>query len=248
MSLRFVLALLVIASLPAAEVPHVIVPRSSQAPAVTADPADPAWTGIPGIPLGPVEDAASGTVLPQTTIQLQWQPQALHVRFTNRDDEIFAPQHGRDAPLFQADAVEAFIDPVGDGRAVYEFQVSPHADVFDQLILATAPEMRWLANGIWDIPACETWFMLEWNCAGVHQAARQVPSGWIADLAIPAEVLRRSDRTAFAPGELRAHLVRVDYKLTAAGSRLFTSASLAPYPNGNPHRTASRMAKLTLQE
>lgn len=236
--------------LPAVE-PVLTVPRAAVAPLVTADPADPAWAGVPAIALGPVENPTPGASLPPTTVQAQWLPEALHLRFACRDDEIHAPIRGRDAMLYQADAVEAFIDPVGDGRAVYEFQVSPNADLFDQLILCTAPEMRWQADGIWAVPPHETWFLLEWNNrSGMRVAAKAAAlpdgPGWLADLAIPAEVLQRSGRKAFAPGTLRAHLVRVDHQAGADGKRLFATATLAPYPNGNPHRTAARMARLEL--
>lgn len=228
------------------------VERAAVAPRVSAELDDPAWSGVPETPLGPVEQPTAGTTLPATTVRALWLPEALHIRFACRDDDIYAPITGHDAPLYQADAVEVFIDPVGDGRAVYEFQVSPHGDVFDQLILATAPQMTWAANGIWTIPDSDIWFLPQWDPRQpMHVAAKpaQWPdgTGWIADLAIPAEVMRRAGRGQFAPGPLRAHLVRVDWQAAPPRpERLFASASLAPYPNGNPHRSAVRMARLEL--
>jgi len=230
--------------------PVIVVRQANIQPAVTADPVDPAWVGVPIIALGPVENQTVGSVLPQTGVQLVWLPTALYVRFLCRDDDIYAPLIGRDALLYKADAIEVFIDPVGDGRAVYEFQVSPNGDLFDQLILNTAPIMSWKTDGIFAGSANESWAMLEWNAKNIHQAARSVSlpdgPGWIADIAISTEVLRRTRAPTFGLGSLRAHLVRVDQQLQADGSRLFSSASFAPYPNGNPHRTAVRMGRLEL--
>lgn len=70
----------------------------------------------------------------QTKVRACWTDTTFHMQFECEDDYIVSPYADRDDPLYEADVVECFIDPAGDGRAYYEFNVSPHNVIFDAYI------------------------------------------------------------------------------------------------------------------
>lgn len=55
----------------------------------------------------------------------------LYLAFEVSDSLLRAERRGRDAHLWEQDAVEVMLDPDGDGRDYMELQVSPRGDVFD---------------------------------------------------------------------------------------------------------------------
>jgi hypothetical protein len=63
--------------------------------------------------------------------KLLWDDQNLYVGFDVRDTYLRNTLTGRDAHLWEQDAVEIMVDPDGDGRNYYELQVSPTGEVFD---------------------------------------------------------------------------------------------------------------------
>ncbi len=71
----------------------------------------------------PAELAASSRVL--------WDEQRLYVAFEVEDDFLRSDLRGRDAHLWEQDAVEIMIDPDGDGSNYFELQVSPTGNMFD---------------------------------------------------------------------------------------------------------------------
>lgn len=92
---------------------------------------DPGWSGIP--PTRPFV-SPSGQPLPpsqRTTARLTWDDDYLYVAFTSPDSDIWNERRGRDAKLWEQDAVEIYLDPGADGRDYVEIQVSPTGEIFD---------------------------------------------------------------------------------------------------------------------
>ena len=67
----------------------------------------------------------------RATARLGWDDDNLYVAFDVRDDFVQNTLEGRDAHLWEQDAVEIMVDPDGDGRNYFELQVSPTGEVFD---------------------------------------------------------------------------------------------------------------------
>lgn len=65
------------------------------------------------------------------TAMMLWDDTNLYVGFHVTDDNLVDPSTERDNHLWEHDAVEVMIDPDGDGRNYYEFQVSPKNQRFD---------------------------------------------------------------------------------------------------------------------
>ena len=66
-----------------------------------------------------------------TTARLLWDEQALYVAFEGTDPDPFTPYQRRDDPLYEAEAVEVFIDADGDADVYVELQAAPNDLHFD---------------------------------------------------------------------------------------------------------------------
>ena len=213
---------------------------------MVADPQDPAWAKAAVLPaLTPGFGAPSPTTLPKTEIRLLWSPKALYVRFLAEDSAVVAPYTAHDADHFKGDVAEVFLDPAGAQRVWYEFEVSPHNGVYDAIHLCTT-EPHATPDGVLDgdILARNAWTFKEWNCMGLRTAAREIPGGWIVEMAIPTDVLHSTGARSFQPGTLRANFLRYDVDNQTPPTHLLLNWSQVVL--GRPHRSPARMGTLHL--
>ncbi len=79
---------------------------------------------------------------------------ALWVRFDATDDSPWHTLEQRDAPLWDEEVVEIFIDPDGDGRDYVEIEINPANVVCDLLMERGDPDK--IGHLEWDFPELET--------------------------------------------------------------------------------------------
>jgi hypothetical protein len=77
---------------------------------------------------------------------------------------------GRDGPLWEEEVVEVFIDPVGDARSYFEFEVNPLNTVLDLVLRQN--RSGWKKDVAWD-------------CEGFRSSVQRTDTGWNAEFAIP---------------------------------------------------------------
>ena len=227
--------------------PVVSVPRLSSPPAIDGDTSDRAWAAaavIDGLqpPLDPVPGASA---LQRTSVRIAWDPSALYVVFECSDTDVLCSgTMRRDDDLSREDAVEVFLDPVGDGRAFFEFQVAPDGTVFDAVHLYTAtPETLGDGRIRPEIIKSDRWSMREWDLPDYEAATKRTPNGWTAELRIPAApLLKRLNRERLdIRVALRAQFVRCDHDGPA-----FFQQYWSPCIHGNPHNSPARCGTLRL--
>ena len=223
------------------------VPRAILTPKINAAPLDAAWASAAKISALSPSIGAKGHALP-TQIRALWDEDFLYFRFECKDSEIYAPfgKSDRDQSLYQGDCVEIFLDVVGDGKQVFEFQFSPKNQVFDQNItLTTEPRADENFKLLPEVLKRDFWLDASWNAATLKSAASQNKSGWIVDVALPAKaILKRLGEEKFAPQTLRANLLRYDYGLGA--KRELLPMNWAPVLDGCPHISPGAMGFLKL--
>ncbi len=61
----------------------------------------------------------------KTVARLVWDDTALYVLFVCEDPNVWATLAKHQAPLYREEVVEIFLDPDGDGRQYFEFEISP---------------------------------------------------------------------------------------------------------------------------
>jgi hypothetical protein len=233
----------------ALELPRLSVPFLSSAPRGDADRADTAWASALVIPsLAPCRGGGQ-TADPGTEVRLGWTTAALWLRFTCRDADPFLPTTERDGDLYTGDAIEVFLDPVGDARMFVEVQANAGGAFTDILHLVTG-DPHLLADGVLAIASREQWTMRAWNADGLRCTGLRQADGWTVDLALPAKpLLQRLGQTDWQAGQaLRVALLRIDHPLAADGKRGFQAWSWGPVPNGRPHRAPGAYGHLVLAE
>jgi hypothetical protein len=236
--------------------PAITVPQALLKPALTANVDDPAWIRAATLPaLTPsLGTPPLSTPPPLTKVQLLWDADYLYVRFICRDTEIYTPVHGHDAPLYQGDAVEIFLDPVGDSRQWIELEFNADNDTFEQLFLCTAePKYDSALCLTGDVIARDTWNILPWDLKGLRsKAMRLLPAtneqDWIVDVAIPAKVLlRRTGLKQFAPMTLRGDFLRYKYPPAEPGKpRELLPLNWSPVSSGRPHHSPGAYGYINL--
>ena len=169
---------------------------------VRADCAAAPWPALPALEL--VETKTGAPPRQCTTVKLGWTPEEWRVLFHCEDTRPWATLTERDAPLYEEEVVEVFVDPVGDLAGYFEIEVNPLNSVLDLVL-------RRNRSGYTKDFA--------WRCEGLRTAARVEAASWTAELAIPFRSLIaeppqpgarwranffRIDRPAEKPRELSA--------------------------------------------
>ena len=190
-----------------------------------------------------------------TEVRLVWSPEALHIAFACRDDDILAdPAMADDDNLYKADVCEVFIDGKGDQRQWIEIQVSPLNRVLDLVSTMTAEpvyteELR-LTQEVVDR---DFWSDRSWKAQGMSTASGRLAVdgktvGWTVEMSIPASaILRRLGVEVLSPMSIRANILRYDHPLEG-GCRRFVQSNWAPVAHGCPHISPVAMGILRLVE
>ena len=135
---------------------------------VRADPGVAPWGGIaPAFLLDTVTGCAP---LQRTWFKTAWNGEELRALFRVEDTSPNAAMTARDAPLYEEEVVEFFLDPAGDLASYYEIEVNPLNAVLDLVLRRTRNGYR---------------KDFGWRCENLVTAVRREPGVWLAEMAIP---------------------------------------------------------------
>ena len=109
-----------------------------------------------------------------TRVRTAWDETAWRVLFEMDAAHPWATLIEHDAPLWTEEAVEVFIDPVGDLESYFEIEINPLGAVVDVVL-------RRIASG-WRKD-------FGWHVDGLRSRTRLTGTGWAAELAIPFEAI-----------------------------------------------------------
>lgn len=171
--------------------------------AVTADIFDPAWNRIEPVYLK--ETVSGGTPLQSTWFKVAWDERHLRVLFHAEDIDAWATHREHDAPLYEEEVVEVFLDPVGDLESYFEIEVNPLNAVCDLVLRRSRSGYR--KDFAWH---CEELVTLVTQTASTWTVEMAIPFGSLGSAAVPAPDkawrvnFYRIDRPKGAPWELSA--------------------------------------------
>ena len=158
---------------------------------LTADARSEFWSALPRAKL---RETVSGHPPKQSTcVQLAWDAAECRLLFQAEDANTWATLTERDAPLYEEEVVEVFLDPVGDLECYFEIEVNPLNAVLDLVL-------RRNRSGYTKDFA--------WRCAGLRTAVMKDAAGWRAELSIPFASLTSSPPSNGT--RWRANFLRID--------------------------------------
>jgi hypothetical protein len=127
-----------------------------------------------------------------------WTDSELRIVFHCADTRPWATHTAHDAPLWEEEVVEVFLDPAGDLQSYFEIEINPLNAVCDLVLRRSRG--GWLKD-------------FAWHCAGLQTSVKQTPGVWIAELAIPFAALGPSLPLPGKPW--RANFYRIDRPQTS---------------------------------
>jgi hypothetical protein len=177
---------------------------TAQAPVLDGTLADPAWQRAEAVRLVRNQDGARPRF--ETTVRLLWDEVYLYAGYACQDTRIYATMTERDAPLWEQEVVELFVDANGDGIGYVEIEVSPLNTLLDLYVLNRPPEpFRGLFD--WDSYGMRTAVQVDGD---PHDPA-SVDVGWQVEMAIPWADFSTAPNRPPQPGDVwRANLYRID--------------------------------------
>jgi Carbohydrate family 9 binding domain-like len=159
--------------------------------AVTAQTNAAHWSGIAPVFL---KETVTGSQPNQpTSFKTAWDDGELRVLFHATDDDAWATHTAHDAPLYEEEVVEIFLDPTGDLESYFEIEVNPLNAVCDLVLRRSRSGYR---------------KDFAWHCEGLRTAVRKTENAWSAEISIPFASLAPSLPVIGQPW--RANFYRID--------------------------------------
>ena len=172
------------------ELPTLVCSRR-EAGALTADAQSEFWRAIPAQPFR--EAVSGGEPQQATSVRAARGAEELRVLFHAGDTHAWATLTGRDAPLYEEEVVEVFLDPAGDLESYFEIEVNPLNAVLDLVL------RRNRSGYVKDFA---------WRCEGLRTAVRKSATAWCAELSIPFRSLSATPPTV--GDRWRVNFCRID--------------------------------------
>jgi len=173
-------------SLPA-DLPVIHCPKRVFGP-VAADPEAAPWLEVE--PTFLRETVAGAKPQQATWFKIAWNAEELRILFGIEDTCVWATLTERDAPLYNEEVVEVFLNPLGDLEKYFEFEVNPLNAVLDLVL--------WREGEGYQKD-------FQWRCEGLRTAVQRSAGGWCAEFAIPFASLGAAPQ-----GSWRANFYRID--------------------------------------
>ncbi len=168
-----------------------LVCASCEMDALTADVESAFWRALPAADF---RDAVSSAKPQQETqVRAAWSAEELRVLFHAADTHAWATLTERDAPLYEEEVVEVFLDPVSDLESYFEIEVNPLNAVLDLVL-------RRNRSGYTKDFA--------WRCEDLRTAVVKSATAWSAEISIPFRSLTAAPPQ---PGDRwRVNFCRID--------------------------------------
>lgn len=216
---------------------QVLVPPTTAPPIVDGKLDDVAWRQATTLSLdwrfhpanAPALVALTPTV--RTTVRLLWDKQFLYVGFECEDPDVWSTHTGRDAYVWEGEAVEVYLDPSGKGQNYKEIDLNPLGALID----LNTPEARngdpgdVLQNARWNAIG------LRWGVSvdGTVNDRTDRDRGWSAELAIPLREILPEGEQVYVGDAWRAQFYRIERPKDSTDA---TAEFLAWSPTDTFHR------------
>jgi len=171
---------------------------------------DAAWRAAPWTPaFVDIEGAAKPRPRFQTRVKMLWDDQSLYIAAELEEPDIWATLTEHDSVIFHDNDFEVFLNPSGDGRNYFEFEINALNTSWD-LFLPKPYREGGKADNSWEIPGLKTAVAVD----GTLNKPDDRDRGWTIEIAIPwtAYASRAPVARPAAGQEWRVNFSRVEWQ------------------------------------
>jgi cellulose/xylan binding protein with CBM9 domain len=178
---------------------------------------DAAWRSAPWTAaFVDIEGAARPRPRFQTRVKMLWDDRFLYIAAELEEPHVWATLTGHDSVIFRDNDFEVFLNPSGDGRNYFEFEINALNTGWD-LFLPKPYREGGKADNSWEIPGLQTAVAID----GTLNDASDRDRGWTVEIAIPwTAYASRAPVRRPAPGEeWRVNFSRVEWQTEVRDGR-----------------------------
>jgi hypothetical protein len=206
-----VLALLLLAQ----DAPHHYDCHQTQGIVVDGKLDDAAWQKAPwSEPFVDIEGAAKPAPRFRTRMKMLWDDTYLYIGADIVEPDVWATLTQHDSVIFKDNDFEVFLNPSGDSRNYFEFEINALNTSWDLFLAKPYREGGHADNG-WEIPGLKSAVFVD----GTINRTGDKDRGWQVELALPWSAFQ--ERSGFgrpkSGDQWRINFSRVEWKTAAAG-------------------------------
>ena len=192
-------------------------PRASTPPRIDGRIDDAAWTQAHWTDwFADIQGPALPKPRFHTRAKMLWDDDYFYVAAELEEPHAWATLTEHDAVIFRDNDFEVFLNPSGDGRNYFEFEINALNTGWD-LFLPKPYREGGKADNTWEIPGLHTAVHIN----GTLNDPRDRDRGWTVEIAFPwAAFASRAPVTRPGPGdEWRVNFSRVEWRLTVENGK-----------------------------
>jgi hypothetical protein len=178
---------------------------------------DPAWSRAPWTAaFVDIEGDAKPKPRFRTRAKMLWDDRNLYIAAELEEPHVWATLTQHDSVIFHDNDFEVFLNPSGDSRNYFEFEINALNTSWD-LFLPKPYREGGKADNSWDIPGLQTAVAVD----GTLNDPSDRDRGWTVEIAIPwTAYASRAPVRRPAPGEeWRVNFSRVEWQVDTTGGR-----------------------------
>lgn len=162
-----------------------------------------------------IEGAAKPRPRFRTRVRMLWDDRFFYIAAEMEEPDVWGTLTAHDSVIFQDNDFEVFVDPNGDTREYFEFEINARNTGWD-LFLPDMYKRGGKADNGWEIPGLRTAVHIE----GTLNDARDRDRGWSVEIAIPWTAFGERARMPLPPraGDVwRVNFSRVEWQVRRDG-------------------------------
>jgi hypothetical protein len=178
---------------------------------------EPSWRRAPWTkPFADIEGHAKPRPRFRTRMKMLWDDEYLYIAAELEEPHVWATLTEHDAVIFRDNDFEVFLNPTGDGRNYFEFEINALNTGWD-LFLPKPYKDGGSADNSWEIPGLRTAVHVDGTLNDPHDRDR----GWTVEIAIPwTAYASRVDVKRPVDGDVwRMNFSRVEWRAEVADGR-----------------------------
>jgi hypothetical protein len=149
-----------------------------------------------------------------THVKMLWDDQCFYVGAELREPHVWATLTEHDSVIFHDNDFEVFIEPDGNNRPYYEFEINALGTYWDLLLLKPYRDGGHAVDS-WEIPGLKSAVTVN----GTLNDSRDTDRSWTVELAFPWAVLKEHARVPAPPrdgDQWRVNFSRVEWRVVPA--------------------------------